>query len=331
MDIRNIRHMSAVTGQRLENAPQTGQVALLYAGVTMGLHALVTAIDWVLSQQVNAFGGLSNLGTRSVFQAIQTMLPLVLPLITMCLDVGYLAAMLRVARRQFVSPQTLRLGFDRFWVLLRLTVIRGAIFTAIGFGCMYIGISIYLMTPLAQPLKELMIPLLQDQSLLSGGLAIDEATYNQLVSVMTPALLISGGIFLVGTAPVLFQYRMAEYVVVDKPGQGALAAMRESRRMLKGNWRSLLRLDVSLWWYYAALVAANVVCYGDRILPLLGVNLPWSEEVSYYVFYFAYLVMLFGIYWRLRNRAEVTYALVYDTFRPQEQGGGAVLGNIFQM
>ena len=134
-----------------------------------------------------------------------------------------------------------------------------------------------------------------------------------------------------GTAPVLFQYRMAEYVVVDKPGQGALAAMRESRRMLKGNWRSLLRLDVSLWWYYAALVAANVVCYGDRILPLLGVNLPWSEEVSYYVFYFAYLVMLFGIYWRLRNRAEVTYALVYDTFRPQEQGGGAVLGNIFQM
>ena len=41
--------------------------------------------------------------------------------------------------------------------------------------------------------------------------------------------------------------------------------------------------------------------------------------------------MLFGIYWRLRNRAEVTYALVYDTFRPQEQGGGAVLGNIFQM
>ena len=129
----------------------------------------------------------------------------------------------------------------------------------------------------------------------------------------------------------LFQYRMAEYVVVDKPGQGALAAMRESRRMLKGNWRSLLRLDVSLWWYYAALVAANVVCYGDRILPLLGVNLPWSEEVSYYVFYFAYLVMLFGIYGRLRNRAEVTYALVYDTFRPLEQGGGAVLGYIFQM
>ena len=39
MDIRNIRHMSAVTGQRLENAPQAGQVALLYAGVTMGLHA----------------------------------------------------------------------------------------------------------------------------------------------------------------------------------------------------------------------------------------------------------------------------------------------------
>lgn len=331
MDIRNIRHMSAVTGQRLENAPQAGQIALVYAGVSIGLHVLVSIIDLALSRQVNASGGLSNLGTRSVFQAIQTMLPVLLPLVTMCLDVGYLAAMLRVARRQFVSAQTLRLGFDRFWVLLRLTVIRGAIFTAIGFGCVYVGISIYLMTPLAKPLTELMVPLMQNESLLSTGLVIDDATYEQMLSALTPALLISGAIFLVAAAPVLFQYRMAEYVVADKPSLGALAAMGESRRMLKGNWRSVLRLDVRLWWYYAALVAANVVCYGDRILLLLDVNLPWSEDVSYYVFYFAYLVMLFAIYWRLRNRAEVTYALVYDALRPQEKGEGAVLGNIFQM
>ena len=101
--------------------------------------------------------------------------------------------------------------------------------------------------------------------------------------------------------------------------------------MLRGNRIRLLRLDFGQWWYYLAIGAANVVCYGDRILPLLHVELPWSADVSYYLFYFAYLLMMMGIYWRLRNRAEVTYALVYDTFRPQEQGGGAVLGNIFQM
>ena len=331
MDIQNVRRMRAVSAQRLENAPQAERIALLYAGISMGLHALVAVIDWLLSRQVDAAVGLSGMGTRTTFQALQTMLPVVLPLITMCLDVGYLAAMLRIARRQYASPNTLRLGFDRFWVLLRLMLVRGVIFTVIGFACMYIGVSIYLMTPLAEPVMELLMPLVQDASILSGGLVIDDATYTQLLSAMAPAFLICGGIFLVAAVPVLFQYRMAEYVVVDKPALGAIAAMRESRKMLRGNRIRLLRLDFGQWWYYLAIGAANVVCYGDRILPLLHVELPWSADVSYYLFYFAYLLMMMGIYWLLRNRVEVTYALAYEEMRPKEPSGGAVLGNIFQM
>ena len=331
MDIQDGSRMRAVSRQRLENAPQAGKIVLVYALLSVGLHAVSMAVDWLLSVQVNSAGGLDNLSTRTMFQAVQTMLPLILPLITMCLDVGYLSAVLRIARRQYASPQSLRLGFDRFWVLLRLTVARGVIFTVIGFGCIYVGISIYLMTPLAEPVMELLMPLVQDASVLSGGLVIDDATYAQLVSAMTPVFLICGGLFLVAALPVLFQYRMAEYVVVDKPAVGALASMRESRRMLRGNRIRLLRMDFSLWWYYAAIGIANVVCYGDRILPLFHVTLPWSADVSYYVFYFAYLLLLFVICWQLRNGVEVRYALAYDQMRPQEPSGGAVLGNIFQM
>ena len=38
------------------------------------------------------------------------------------------------------------------------------------------------------------------------------------------------------------------------------------------------------------------------------------------------------IFYFLRNQAETTYALAYDSIRPKEQpGSGVVLGNIFQM
>jgi hypothetical protein len=66
-------------------------------------------------------GGLGNIGTRSILSSLQTMLPLVQSVVILCLDVGFMAAMLRVARGQYVSQNTLRLGFDRFWVMLRYT------------------------------------------------------------------------------------------------------------------------------------------------------------------------------------------------------------------
>lgn len=94
----------------------------------------------------------------------------------------------------------------------------------------------------------------------------------------------------------------------------------------------LLRLDLGLWWYYAALLGAMAVCYGDQILAALGVKLPWSEDVSFFLFYGAYLAAQFAVYYFLRGRVEVTYALAYDALRPRErQENGVVLGNIFQM
>ena len=42
--------------------------------------------------------------------------------------------------------------------------------------------------------------------------------------------------------------------------------------------------------------------------------------------------MQFSIFYFLRNRVEVTYALAYDSLRPKEpEDKSVVLGNIFQM
>ena len=42
-------------------------------------------------------------------------------------------------------------------------------------------------------------------------------------------------------------------------------------------------------------------------------------------------ILDFVVIYRFRSKLEVTYALVYNSLKPPETTGGAVLGNIFQM
>ena len=102
--------------------------------------------------------------------------------------------------------------------------------------------------------------------------------------------------------------------------------------MMRRNRISLFKLDVSMWWYYAALTLASVLGYGDAILPLLGVELPFSADEGYFLFYALYLAASAGVYYLMLDRVDVTYALAYDTLKPEEpKNEGVVLGNIFQM
>ena len=333
MDIRNTKELKAFAGERLGNAREEKKIVLIYAGITIILSALVTLINYCLGLQIDRSGGLSNLGTRSLLSTVQTILPMAQALFLMCLDVGYLAAMLRVARGQYTSPQTLRLGFDRFWPLLRLSLLQGLIYFAICFVSVYIALMLFLITPLGKPFLDILLPLITESSL-SGeaAMVLDDATYVLLESSMTPALVICGILFCVLSAPIFYQYRMANYVIIDRPAVGAIAAMRESRKMMKGSRFKLFRLDVSLWFFYLMKVLSTVVCYGDVLLPMIGVELPWSAEFGYFLFFALYLVMEFGIFYFLQNRVTTTYALAYDSLRPKEEpNNGVVLGNIFNM
>ena len=332
MNLRNLRQIHQFAADRLRQSPSQKQIVLIYAALALGLTALVTVLSHVLDLQMDNFGGLSNLGKRSMLSSVQSMLPMVQSLLSMCLNVGYLAAMLRIARGMYTSPQTLRLGFDRFWLLLRCSIFKGLMLSAVVFVSMYFGVMIYMMTPFSNAAVEIITPLLSQVSMLNTQIVIDDATYLLLMEAMMPAFAICGILLLVLGVPVLYNYRMAEYVIIDKPAVGALAALRESKKMMRGNRLSLMKLDISLWWYYLASFAATVICYGDVLLNLLGLEMPIPDTVAFYGFYVLYLAASFAVHFFLRNRVEVCYGLAYDAVKPEEkQDNGVVLGNIFQM
>jgi len=333
MDIQNRKALQSFAFERLENCRDHKKIVAIYAAVVIGLSLLSTVVNHLLGLQIDQTGGLRNMGLRSVLSTLQTMLPLVQSLVVMCVELGYVSAMLRVARGQYTSPNALRLGFDRFWVLLRYTLLQSIILAGLSFASLYFGIMVFMLTPLSHTATELLLPLISQTSLLDSTITIPDAVYNQLMTTLIPAFVICGIIFCIAGVPVFYWLRMTSYVIIDKPGMGALSAMRESRKMMRRNCLNLFKLDVHLWWFYLASLLASVVCYGDALLPMLGITLPFSEDFSFYLFYGLYWAAQFAIFYYLRNGVEVTYALAYDSIRPQEkpQDGGVILGNIFQM
>ncbi|MCI7726247.1 MAG: DUF975 family protein [Clostridiales bacterium] len=330
MDICNTSEIKAAALRRLTDAGQAKRIAAIYAGVTLGLSALVTILGLVLEAMMSGATGLGGMGRRTILSSVQSMLPWVVGLITMCVELGYQAAMLRVARGQYASPQTLRLGFDRFWVLLRCILLEGVILFAIAFGGIYIATMLFMLTPFSGRVMEVLSPVLEDVTLLSPEMVLDEALYDQLMQAMIPAFVMCAIVVAAAAIPVLYRLRMARFVIIDKPGIGALAALRESRKMMRGNCLRLVKLDISLWPYYIGCVFASLLCYGDVLLPMMGVRFPWSDTVSYYLFFALYLAVQFAVYYFLRNQAEVAYSIAYDSIRPKEpKTEGVALGSIF--
>ncbi|MBR3950068.1 MAG: DUF975 family protein [Oscillospiraceae bacterium] len=332
MDIRNVRELKGFAGERVGNIRDGKRIVLTYGAVALGLTLLVTVVNYVLGLQIDQLGGLRNLGMRKILSTVRTVLPMVQSMVAACLGLGFTAAMLRVARGQYVSVNTLRLGFDRFWLLLRCTLFKGLLLTGAMMLAAYLGIMIYMMTPLSRNVMELLTPYVTEMTVMDSALVLEEAVYDRFVAMLWPAYLICGVLMLVLAVPMLYSYRMVNYIIIDKPGMGALAALRESKKMMRYNRLDLFKLDVSMWWYYLATVGAMLIGYGDVLLPMVGVELPFSQDVGYFVFYGLYLAATFGIYYFLLEKVEVTYGLAYDTLKPEEkQDNGVVLGNIFQM
>ena len=330
MDIRSLKNTAS---QRLETARDEKKIVMIYAAITVGLSALVTVVNYLASSGISQTGGLSNIGLRSILSTLQRVLPIVQSVLLMIAELGYINAALRMARGQYASPNSLKMGIDRFFPLIRCTLMQGLVYGIAGMAGFYLAMQIFLMTPLSNATMEILLPLTEDMSVLSNGvLQLDMETTLLLAEAMIPLFLLFGVICIVICLPLMYWFRMANYVLIDKPALGGWAVLKESRKIMRRRCLELFKLDLSFWWYYLLLIASGFLCYGDAILALAGITLPWSGDVSFFIFYALFLVVTLAIYYFFLNKIEVSYALFYEQNRPVEkQDNSVVLGNIFQM
>lgn len=311
MDIRNRHGLKLAAADALACAPNQKKLVLLWAGVSSALPLLASVISFVLDHQIAGTGGLSGIGLRSVLTTVQSLLSLATSTLLPFWSLGYTATILRLSRKGSVGYPTLLEGFRRFGPALRLMLLEILIYGAICFACVQIGGTVLSFTPLAAPVYQI---LNDSQEMLLSGI-IDESTLQAVTDAMIPILFICGALCVIVMIPVTYRLRLADLYIMDTNRCGALQAIRESIRLMRRNSLALFRLDLSFWWFYLFQVLLSILSYGDVLLPMLGIELPFGGDTAFFVFYIAALLAQLLLLYFFSNKVQTTYALFYNTLR----------------
>lgn len=326
MDSLNPQSLQQNAQRALLRGREPKKVVLYYALISLVVSAASTLLSLWLDNRISDYGGLGNLNTRAIFSTAQQVLPILASVMGMCLQMGYLHAMMRISRGQYADQTDLKVGFQLFWPLLRMTLLLGFLYLGIALLAFQLSYAIFIFTPWAEPLVELLYPIA-----VSGGGVIDSATLAAATALLTPMLIMFIAVYILILLPFLFWFRMANFALLDNPRAGAMAALRASRKMMRRKFKTMLRIDLSLWPYYLMTVLLNLVLYADLILSMLGVAIPLDATVFSLILFGAALAIQFGIDYFLRNHAETTYILAYEQLREKPRDNSVVLGNIFDM
>ena len=304
MQIRNIKQAARRSLQDSNRNPMalTFLFVLCLNAPYILYHTLDTVLFFGMDTSPTGIGGFNAYAAYLAFTTIMTAAIGVFAGIWQCCYQNYTLNVSRgkeVSFRDFTAP--LRIAGKVFWLNLLI-----ALYTALWALAFYFPVT-FIASFFA---SDLIISLLQDP---------------EAMPVITAIIMIPGYLM-------AYRYRLSFLVLFDHEEWRASEAINCSKRLTNGYKRKLFRMDLSFFWYYAALAAVTAIGNADLWLPMFGVTLPMSADVAYFVFYAVFLVLQFGIYYFLRNRVEVSYALAYDAVKPEEpKDTGVVLGNIFQM
>lgn len=313
MDIRDHRGIKAGAAEALAAAPNYRKLVLLSTGAAAVLSLTASVLSFILDEQIAGTGGLAGLGLRSILSTVQMMLSFATAALLPFWNQGFTSAALKLSRKESAGYGTLLDGFCRFGPVLRLLLLKELLCILLITGCMYVGLSVLSYTPLAFPFYDA----LSQTDIMNTGV-LDEATLASLTDTLLPMLLVCAVLCFIAIIPIFYRLRLAELRIMDEPGCGAIAAALESGRLMHHNCLALLRLDLSFWWFYLADLLIAVLCYGDMILPALGITLPFSENIAYFVFYIIGLLAQILLYWHAWGYVSASYARFYDTLRPPQ-------------
>lgn len=314
MDALNRGSLVFQSRSRLEGK-DSRKLAMIHAGITAAVMLVITLLQQALFLGIGQTGGLSGMGTRSMLQTIQTVLQWANMLLVPFWNLGFLFAALCWTRDQYARPGDLLKGFHRFGPYLRLMLIKGALIFLVVVLTSNVSSMFYMLTPQAMELMALIESVNMDMNALNQLLA--EMTQGQmaaLIRTMLPMLIIWAALSIALLIPVFYRMRMAEWVILDHPGIGAVAAIFLSFKLTRRRCLWLFRLDLKFWWYYGLQLLCQVLLYADVLLTLLGVQLPIGSGAMYLLTVGMYLVSYFAVMTAFRPLVETTYAGAYDGF-----------------
>lgn len=297
----------------LQAAQYSGKkLAFLHTGAALLFSLVMTALNLLLSQYIEKTTGLGGIGTRSVLQAIQSVLSLLSAVLLPFWQMGFVFACIRYARQEQVAPTMLWEGFRRFGKFLRLSILQTLIYIAASFACLYAAGMLFSFTPFVGKLYTVMEPILQ-QGITEEMLA-DPALTMQIVQAALPLYILAGVLLAVVTIFLFYRMRMAQFAIMDD-APNARAAIAMSFRMMRKNGFSLFRADMRFLWFYILKVLIAVVAYGDLLLGFAGITLPVNSSILFLGFYVLHALLELWLNWQCGAYIQTTYAHCYQILK----------------
>ncbi len=285
------------------------KLVLLHTAVALGGSLLITALNYILNLQIADTGGLAGLPLRTVLSTVQSVLELGMVVALPFWEIGLLFAALNWTAGEQAAPRDFLQGFRRIGAVLGLRLLQGGLFFAIGFAIFNLCSTLFMLTPLAQPLTELLEPLMQPS--LTGNPAdlLTPELLAQAAKICLPLFAAFGVLFAAVAIPLWYRLRFAKFAVMD--GAGALTGMLQSVKRTQGRGFALFRLDLSFWWFYLLQILCVAVSYGDSLLSMAGIVLPISENAAFFLFYALGAVCQGLLLWQYQGQVLTTYCLAY--------------------
>lgn len=285
------------------------RLVLIHTGVTIAVGLLLSILTYLLDLGIAQTGGLGGIETRTTLESLQSILTLVSVVALPFWEIGYLAAVLGFARRTAPDAGTLLGGFRHFGPVLRGMVLKGILAFVVMFVAVQVLATIYMFTPAAGPLYAFTMEQ-AEMGIVDPMVLMENEEYMALMMDAVPPVLIG---VLILELPLLYFLRFTDYVLMDRPERGALFAIFTSFRLTWQNFKSVLKLDLRFWWYYALELLVVVLSYGHMILDIAGIDIGIGGDTAVFVFYIVSLTAQLGLYVWMKNSIFTTYALAYDT------------------
>ena len=318
MTIHDPRALRGSAADILTDTPNEKRLVFFWAALSAGLALLTGLLSHILNSGIAGTGGLAGIGLRSILTTAQQMLNTFLSIALPFWTLGYQRVMLQFARREQATKETLLFGFRRFGPGLRLMLLKGLLFGAIGMFIFYGALQLLSFTSLADSVYTVLDPVVES-IMADPSASLDPALSDLLMEALLPMMLICAGITLAVLIPISYRLRFSDLRIVDDPRCGARDAIRTSFLLTKGKCLALFKLDLRFWWFWLIEAGIVAVCYGDVLLPLLGITLPISETVAFWGFYVVAMVLQVVLYTAFHNRVSLTYALAYESLFPQPE------------
>ena len=317
LNTRELKYRGAAAAEHFR--PEGRRLVLVYCAVLALLGLGSNGLNLYLNSQISQTGGLGGLGMRSMLQTIQSVLNYVNMFFGPFWSAGFLLAMLGMVRGSAPRAEDLTGGFRRFGRIFSGMIFQLMVTILVVVGAANVASILFSMTPTGMRFAELMQQLASDPGFVTGDINLELVPLEGLLQGLSWLLGLTMVLFLPIYIRISYSFRMATYLMVERP-IGGFQAHFESIRLMRGYKWQIFKMDLSYWWYYVLGLIVAAVGYLDVILGLAGVEVPVNEMVLFFGTLAAYFVLLTGLYLWKKCDVDAAYVLAFEQIAyPEEE------------